>query len=155
MIITKIIYTKIFVHHVINNSNRQSLALNRWVCSSTSSQVLYFAMIVTAFTSATCHSGNGEDNRPWLQLASNECKVCRLSPNKCSYQYTIVLTSNRLYNKPSFWYCSWLASCDQSLFSRSGIIAYNTSTSCGPLILKKTTCSEQREAGHVRLVPTS
>ena len=49
-------------------------------------------MIVTAFTFAACHSGNGGDNRAPTS-ASTEC---RLSPKIHSYQHTIVPASNRL-----------------------------------------------------------
>ena len=36
-------------------------------CSSTSGQVLSSAMIVTEFTSAACHTDNGEGNGSYLQ----------------------------------------------------------------------------------------
>ena len=60
MIIIKIIFTKIYIHPVINIGN-QSFKLV--VCSSNSGQVLCSAMIVTEFTSAACHGDNGEGNR--------------------------------------------------------------------------------------------
>ena len=42
---------------------------NQWVCSSTLSQVLCSAIIITAFTFAECHNDSGEGNGLWLQRA--------------------------------------------------------------------------------------
>ena len=64
MIIMKIIVTKFFIHHVINIGNRSFKLV---VSSSTSDQVFCSAMIITEFTSAACHSDNGEGNGSYLQ----------------------------------------------------------------------------------------
>ena len=73
-------------HYVSSPSN--------WlVYLSTSSYFLHSAMIVTAFSFTTSHSGNNEGKSSSLTSVS----TYRHSPNIRSYQHTIVRNSNRFY----------------------------------------------------------
>ena len=72
MIITKILFIKLLF--IIMNTGTNYLYYiachhNRWVCSSTFSQVLCSGVIVTAFIFAACYSGSSEGNGLWLQRA--------------------------------------------------------------------------------------
>ena len=112
-------------------------------------QVLCSTMIVTSFTSAACHSGNSEGNGLWLlQTLSVDFHPIHVA--------TSTLLPRPVIDSINLVCMLFLASLVSRPYFHAGslwFIAYGTSTSCGPLILKGLMCSEQI-TGHVKLVPS-
>ena len=109
-----------------------SLPSNWWVCSSTSSQVLYSAMIAITFTSLLQHFTVAIAREKFMTSLNAEC---RASPNIHSYVATHYYLDHFLVvgRDPTFMHAGWC---------RGIYIAYSTSTSHRSL--KALMCAEQK-----------
>ena len=117
----------------ISTRHYVSLPPNWLVCSSTSSYFLNSAMVVTAFSFTTSHSGNDVGKSLSLTSVSTQC---RHSSNIHGYHNTL-LSGTVIDSINVVWvlFLATVVSCAEIMFScRDCIITYYTSTSHGLLL---------------------